>query len=166
MIAWDKKLSSVLDGLTDRSPWARRLAVFSARWLLLLMISGVIFFVPPGAYLFVFGATGLGYASAFLISAAVRRPRPYEVRPDLVHLKPWMYTSSFPSGHATASVALSIGVFLVGVPLWLSITIAVGAVVVSVSRVVVGVHYLSDILAGALLGLLANLFLLYIAGTL
>lgn len=59
---------------------------------------------------------------------------------------------SFPSGHAVRAVLLAALAFLVG-PTWLGWLLAVWAPLVALARVAMGVHYLSDVLAGALLGL-------------
>jgi membrane-associated phospholipid phosphatase len=60
-------------------------------------------------------------------------------------------TSSFPSGHAS-SAAMAVGILAQRDPLW-PLYAAVGATVAS-SRVYVKVHHPSDVVAGALLGVL------------
>lgn len=59
-------------------------------------------------------------------------------------------TSSFPSGHASAAMTAA-GVLAQNDPLW-PVYYAVGAVVAS-SRVYVKIHHPSDVVAGALVGL-------------
>ena len=59
---------------------------------------------------------------------------------------------SFPSGHATRAFMLAVMALGLG-PAWLGWLILVWAPLVSVARVYVGVHYFSDILAGAVLGI-------------
>ena len=60
---------------------------------------------------------------------------------------------SFPSGHAARAALLAVLFFVLGPP-WLGALVLVWAVLVSLARVAMGVHYLSDVLAGGLLGLL------------
>jgi len=60
---------------------------------------------------------------------------------------------SFPSGHATRAFMLALMALALG-PTWFGVIVLVWAPLVSLARVYVGVHYLSDVLAGALLGLL------------
>jgi undecaprenyl-diphosphatase len=47
-------------------------------------------------------------------------------------------------------------------PTWLGVILAVWAVLVCLSRVIMGVHYLSDILAGASLGTAIGLGVIFI----
>jgi membrane-associated phospholipid phosphatase len=60
-------------------------------------------------------------------------------------------TYSFPSGHATVSFACAT-VLALAVPR-LRVPLIVLAVLISFSRVYVGVHYPGDVLAGAVLGI-------------
>ena len=62
---------------------------------------------------------------------------------------------SFPSGHAARAfliAALAIGMG----PVWLAIFLCVWAPLVALARVAMGLHYLSDIAAGAVLGAIAG----------
>lgn len=61
---------------------------------------------------------------------------------------------SFPSGHAARGVLLAILVTVMG-PAWLAPILIVWAPLVAVARVAMGVHYLSDVVAGAVVGWLA-----------
>ena len=62
---------------------------------------------------------------------------------------------SFPSGHAAR--ALLIAVLALGMgPVWLAVLLCLWAPVVSLARVAMGVHYLSDVVAGGLLGAIAG----------
>jgi len=58
---------------------------------------------------------------------------------------------SFPSGHA-ARAALIATLALLWSPLAIGLTLALWAFLVSLARIAMGVHYPSDVLAGALLG--------------
>lgn len=67
---------------------------------------------------------------------------------------------SFPSGHAARAALLAVLAWGVG-PLWLAVLLTLWAPIVSLARVRMGVHYLSDILAGMALGALGAWFWLW-----
>ncbi|AUG82187.1 phosphoesterase [Kitasatospora sp. MMS16-BH015] len=98
------------------------------------------------------GALGLASAAANVAAkAAVRRPRPLLDEVPLVRqLLRQPLTSSFPSGHAASAAAFATGVAIES-PV-LGLLVAPVAAAVAASRVYVGVHYPSDVLAGAALG--------------
>ncbi len=94
---------------------------------------------------------------AQLISGFWDRPRPYEA-----HLEAHLFVAaspdpSFPSDHATVAFAIAISILLRSRRLGL-VTLAM-AIVVGLSRVVVGTHYPSDVAAGAVLGTSAALLM-------
>jgi undecaprenyl-diphosphatase len=63
---------------------------------------------------------------------------------------------SFPSGHAAR--AFLIAVLATGLaPVWLVVALWVWAPLVSLARVAMGVHYLSDVVAGAVLGTIVGI---------
>jgi membrane-associated phospholipid phosphatase len=61
---------------------------------------------------------------------------------------------SFPSGHAARGVLLAMLVTAMG-PTWLAPILIIWAPLVALARVAMGLHYLSDIAAGAIIGGLA-----------
>ncbi len=85
----------------------------------------------------------------------LERPRPHW--PDPITM---VASTSFPSGHATAAMTAAVAGLLLARRLgdgpFLRIVLPtiglVGAAAVAASRVFLGVHYLSDVVAGALLG--------------
>lgn len=78
------------------------------------------------------------------------RPRPYEVHQDIWLTGTPLDKFSFPSGHTLHAVVFS----LVAIAYYPQIAIVVVpfAVMVGLSRVVLGLHYPSDVIAGALIG--------------
>jgi len=68
---------------------------------------------------------------------------------------------SFPSGHAARMVMLAVLAAALG-PAWLAWLLLVWAPLVALARVAMGVHYLSDVIVGALLGLVVGLALAWV----
>ena len=69
---------------------------------------------------------------------------------------------SFPSGHATRVFFLTSMAWSIA-PLWFAILLTIWAPLVALSRIQTGLHYLSDVVAGAILGwVLGKLALLLI----
>jgi membrane-associated phospholipid phosphatase len=91
------------------------------------------------------------YALNMAIKQAVRRPRPHlEGLPPLTSTPTQL---SFPSAHASTSIAGAIVYARLGLPAGPLYGLAAG---LALSRLYLGVHYPSDILAGALLGTLVG----------
>lgn len=87
----------------------------------------------------------------YLLKYAVDRDRPYYTYPDIIK-KDDVKTSSFPSGHTATAFATATSVSL-AYPKWYVIAPSfTWAGVVGYSRMHLGVHYPSDVLAGALIG--------------
>lgn len=87
----------------------------------------------------------------------IARPRPWLMVEGLLPLVAERDPNSFPSGHTTAAFAAGV-VWLKTLPWAWGRAAALGAaVVMGLSRLYVGVHYPSDVLAGALIGTLAAL---------
>jgi undecaprenyl-diphosphatase len=97
---------------------------------------------------------GLAYAMERTLykvgKAAFGRPRPFVVLPDVDLLVVPPDEFSFPSGHTAAAFVMATvaGAFF---PEMLVVLVPLAALV-GMSRVYLGVHYPSDVLAGALLG--------------
>jgi undecaprenyl-diphosphatase len=92
-------------------------------------------------------AVGATYALNTAIKLTVRRRRP-EIR-GLPALTSTPTTLSFPSAHASTAFAGALAYSRVGLPRVPLYALAAG---LSYSRLYLGVHYPSDVLAGALLG--------------
>jgi undecaprenyl-diphosphatase len=70
---------------------------------------------------------------------------------------------SFPSGHAARAILLAVLALGMG-PTWLAIIITLWAPLVALARVAMGVHYLSDVLAGGILGMVIGTIWIVVLG--
>ncbi len=99
---------------------------------------------------------GGSVASALVLTMGlkyiVNRQRPYERYPDRIHPFSTESSPSFPSGHTSSAFALATSLS-VRYPKWYVIApSALWACSVGVSRMNEGVHYPTDVLAGAAIG--------------
>jgi undecaprenyl-diphosphatase len=87
-------------------------------------------------------------AAVILLKFTIRRPRP-----DGDWGKIYRITDphSFPSGHAARSTALAVMALGCG-PTWFAILLVIWAPTVGLSRIALGIHYLSDVIAGWVVG--------------
>lgn len=98
----------------------------------------------------------VGAVLVLMIKFIVRRQRPEGEWGGVYRMTD---PHSFPSGHAARAVMLAVLALGMG-PLWFGLLLAVWAPLVTLARVSMGVHYLSDVVAGAILGAaLGGLFL-------
>ena len=98
------------------------------------------------------------YIPVHLIKEAVARPRPYQAYRTITNGGPSLRDYSFPSGHTTSAftTATVLAYFLpAGAPLYYILAALVG-----LTRMVLGVHYPTDVLIGSIIGTVIPLFLL------
>jgi undecaprenyl-diphosphatase len=89
------------------------------------------------------------------IKSASGRPRPFEALPEIEPLLGGTVGTSLPSGHAATSFAGAVVLTYLFPRAWPAFFLL--ALAISFSRIYVGVHYPSDLLAGAALGAAVSL---------
>ncbi|MFD5801590.1 phosphatase PAP2 family protein [Streptomyces sp. NPDC049936] len=117
----------------------------AALWLAAGLAGAAVDRARRGAWLRGTALTAGAHVASMALKRVVRRPRP-------AHVVPLVRTAgrhSFPSSHATSAAAAAVAFGALGVPAIRPLAAAVCA-----SRLVVGVHYPSDVAAGAALGAL------------
>ena len=105
----------------------------------------------------------LGIALGGLMSATIKRtlkePRPYEVDKRIAQLSVGG-SNSFPSGHTVEATAAAVGFSAILFRTPVSIVLSIlWALMIMLSRIVLGVHNFTDILAGAAIGCLGLLII-------
>lgn len=164
---------ALLQGLNDwvfQSEWWDTLLVFLVEWLPYWFLAGLLTFgvlaVLPRYrarlrknWEMVLIALAAGVVARFGVTELFRafydRPRPFEVLPDLHQLVSHNGGGSFPSGHAAFFFALAavVGRYYPKT----SVLFYAAAFSLTVSRVVAGIHWPSDILGGAVVGIAVGL---------
>ena len=87
------------------------------------------------------------------LKLAFKRERPFTSYPEIIYKKGSASGYSFPSGHTTAAFSLATSLSF-AFPKWYVIVPAYSyAAAIAYSRMYLGVHYPSDILAGILIGM-------------
>lgn len=140
-----------------------RIAVFFAHsgdswfWMIGLVVAW--FFSPPEwryrEMLMAAGIVSLAFV-VFGIKLLIRRRRP-EGEFGAIYRKTDPH--SFPSGHAARAAMLATLAVGLGPP-GFAVIMLIWAPLVCLARVMTGLHYVSDVLAGILLGILAGLLIL------
>ena len=121
--------------------------IFNDKILLLIMVllSAFLFWIKEAKKaIFIFFSAGFGGLILFIIKYTVQRVRPL----------PEVFSGySFPSGHSTIIVVFFLSLlFIINKKEILSMLAAFAIIAVPISRVVLGAHFLSDVVAGLLLG--------------
>lgn len=151
-VVWQFFISLRSTGLT---PWVQGWSeIFRPRWITVgAAVVGLILLVRSrGAELlralFPVLAIGLATTATHLLKPLIGRPRP----PEGLRLVDEV-TGAMPSGHATGVVALATVLTLLAVGnRWLVWLAWFNAVLVMATRLYLGVHWVSDIAVGALVG--------------
>lgn len=154
--AFIHSLQTLLD-----SPLGVFFSILCARWLIFLEVAWIcVWSFTERKSRLKHAAKEAGIAmlmalyTALTLSQLIHRARPFMVESSVLRLVPMPLSAySLPSAHASAAFAMAFAICWTKpkaaiVPLLLAIGVAFG-------RVAVGVHYPSDVIAGAFLGLLA-----------
>ena len=102
----------------------------------------------------------LSAAVPFLAVSAVRflinAPRPYELY-DFYEKKPKdKHGKSFPSRHVYSAFVIATLAFVYSSPL--GVSLALIGVSLATARVLLGIHFIRDVVAGALIGIISGIF--------
>lgn len=103
-----------------------------------------------------------GLVAYRLIKLHTRRPRPYKVYPQVVLQARPLDQFSFPSGHTLHAVSLTL-VTLYYYPV-LGLFLVPFVLLIMLSRCVLGLHYPSDVMVGASIGLIIAAVSFVVAG--
>ncbi len=155
----DETLTQALRTLAHQKKWVGQWSKIGAIWILplLIFLGGCVHGFSWRAW----GGYGILLILLWLVTITteylIGRARPFLVSKPLPLLHPLWSTPSFPSGHAVLAWAVVAHLFVVAP--WFGIVSIPIAFIICLSRVLVGVHYVSDVIAGACLGIGGSLLL-------
>lgn len=111
--------------------------------------------------LYLIVGSGLGTLIYKVLKKHTVRPRPYQVHQVIVLGERPLDHFSFPSGHTLHAVMATVCLgYVQPLLLWVMLPFTV---LVALSRMVLGLHYPSDVMVGALLGAAVACVLIYLA---
>lgn len=161
---WDENVSAYMRRWEQRT-LLRKLAIFFTHsadpWISLLLL-GLLWYWGLGlwkqmAFVMIVG-TLFTAVVVFVFKYSVRRSRPAGEWGKMYRIT---NPHSFPSGHTARCVMLSV-IGIAWGPLWFGALLFIYAVFVGFSRVMMGVHYFSDVFAGAVIGFIIGELMLWI----
>lgn len=159
----DYKLFQLINQLAGTNDIVDYIMIFSAQALIMFLAFGAVSLAifkakQWGKELFFDAAIGVCTALFvnWLIPLFYIRPRPFidHAVKQLLPMDP--ASKSFPSDHTAVSFAIAMAVFQYN-KFW-GIIFFVFAAIVSIGRIYGGVHYPADIIAGAVIGIIASFF--------
>jgi len=169
----DLQLFSYINNFAGHSKALDFIGIFFAQYLAygLIALIVILLFYPnnhrSSNRIMVIVSVFAGLVARFIIKELIilfyHRPRPYMLLSSVYKLIPTTLTDnyqSFPSGHAIFYFALAMG--LIHFNKKLGIYYFLAAVLMGIARVFVGVHWPTDIVGGAILGMLTAVLINYI----
>ncbi len=157
----DVAILKFLNGSTGRNIYLDAVFIFLAVYFIFVLAGAhfVYFWRAKRLDLWLLSVVvaGIAYFTKIIIGFLHFRFRPFVMDGINKLIDKSSTEASFPSGHTLLAFALAFGVF------WADKKIGtlflIGALLVAISRIIVGVHYPSDIVAGILIAFLLSLII-------
>ncbi len=131
--------------------WASWIGGGTPRWIIVILLCALVWhWCGPRCAVALGGASLLSNLASSLLKLGFGR-----ARPDLIDHLDRQTSFSYPSGHATSAATVYLLLASLAPPRWRSFawTLAVAMIVLNgFSRIMLGVHWASDILGGTMLG--------------
>ncbi len=153
---WDDKWLLRLNA-KEESKFTKFVELFSflgrfAFWIL-VAVTFVFVWYNPIAALYIGLNIGFGIVIVFIIKTFVRRPRPFRVTPGVKVLEGPNLSASFPSWHAYNGIAGVLALYIIFNSEWIILVVGIPfAICLGLTRPFLGVHYVTDVIAGWILG--------------
>lgn len=157
---YDRSALTALNGWATSSLWATDITYFFAHYAILIFGLAVLYLFYKKrfrAVIVCFSAVAVAVFIDYIVTLIRYRNRPFIVHTDVVKLDNInSLLSSFPSTHSVIVFAVATAITLYG-HRRLGPALYVLAIIIAISRVAAGVHYPSDVIAGAIIGSLAGM---------
>ncbi|NBS41681.1 phosphatase PAP2 family protein [bacterium] len=162
----DHRISHAFADAAQRSSVGRKLADIAASQLL-WFLGGALFFyayvvtvrVGTFASLAVLAPVAVSWLVTLALEYLIRRRRPFQELAKPLAVGMLWVPPSFPSGHATLAFSIATVFWNMGAGEWI-VSAYVIAAIISIGRVAVRAHYVTDVLAGAVVGTVITSFVL------
>lgn len=143
----DRRLS---DALHAGSVFSACIAAYAVVWLLLTELSTSVEYTVALA-----AVMAVPFVVVTVVRALINAPRPYEIL-DFYEVKPKSKKGhSFPSRHAASAFVIAAVVVFHSV--WFGALLFALGILLCVCRVILGIHFVRDVIAGALIGLISGI---------
>jgi undecaprenyl-diphosphatase len=147
--------------------WLDTAVVFSAETLGIILLFGLVIFLFSHEHkgrgfhnvIVVLTAGLVAWIFAKIIKTIYPSPRPFLAIEDVTKLVNHGGTDSFPSGHTTFFSAIATALYFYHKKI--AVFYMFGALLIGLSRIVAGIHWPVDILAGYVLGGVVTVFVYY-----
>lgn len=159
---WDYHTYLFFHGAIYGREWLNGVYLFFAKYGIVIVFLSFIYLILRQkivAFFCTFIAMGIAAAVNIIIVLVWKRPRPFVSHQDEI-LRPITQglkvdPVSFPSAHTYIAFAIATSVFLYGHKKLGSFLFLV-AILIAISRIGAGLHYPSDVIAGAVLGIFSG----------
>lgn len=148
-----------LNSFAGRYEWLDSTIVFSAETLGIILLFGLVIFLFSHEHdrrqgfhniIVILGVAFLAWGITEVINSVYPSPRPFLVSDSVNKLISHGGMDSFPSGHATFFAAIATVLYFYHKKI--AVFYALGALLIGVARIVAGIHWPVDILAGYVIG--------------
>lgn len=147
----DPSLDNFYTAVTDSAPWV----AFTLPALLMIYFYFRRNKRKSTGALAALVSVGVAALASTILKFWIDRPRPF-ITHEFVEKLSTGGSPSFPSGHTTDAFAVAVVITLLARRWWIAMPAFFWAALVGYSRIHLGVHYPSDVVAGALIGTLLS----------
>ena len=143
----------------SRSTHLEGLIFFLARYLVVVFALVILYLMTKKEkrIIYVLAATAIAFIIDQTVALFYVRQRPFVSHPEVNHLALRVTIASFPSTHAIILFSIISSLYFFHYRRWAAFLFIIGLIIIT-ARVAAGVHYPSDVLAGALFGVLIGWF--------